>query len=442
MRFSIKILIAILFMLPLFSLFADQNQEKPAKLIIQSKAGDITVYLNGKEQGKTPLDLELKAGKYHLRFVDPKGTYKERRQIVNLAAGKEQTIKMDMTLPCGDVIIKLDPPLDNGIYIDGKEAVLDQECLVLNDGKHQLKIDGLYKGKRYEGEMEFIVYEGFEKQYSLRLSPVGRTSPFGIGLFGIPKKWGAQFPQPIGAVYGFNLAINSSYKRVKGFQLGIVNIHSRFFYGFDISLVHFNKKAVGLLLNGISHFDDAFGINISALSIIKKKFRGVQIAGLVNWCEGNMQGVQFSILGNNIEKNIIGAQLSPVLNDSKTMRGFQLACFNQNLGEMTGAQLGVHNASLGKFQGGQLALVNNFAKDISGFQTSFFINGVQKSLDGTQLGLINYMQNEASGSGMQIGIINIAYNFKGFQFGAINFNKGAPVPFTLLFNYAPEKKKK
>ncbi|MFO1372863.1 MAG: protein kinase [Candidatus Competibacteraceae bacterium] len=68
-----------------------QQQDQPARLVIQADVDDAVVWINGKNVGTTPLETELKPGAYKVR-VSQEG-HADWRGQVNLASGDESTLK-------------------------------------------------------------------------------------------------------------------------------------------------------------------------------------------------------------------------------------------------------------------------------------------------------------------------------------------------------------
>jgi hypothetical protein len=128
-------------------------------------------------------------------------------------------------------------------------------------------------------------------------------------------------------------------------------------------------------------------------------FRGVQVAGLLNFNRGRFRGLQLSNLGNFTADGMSGFQWAGTL--------------NMNDGTGTGWQASsLANVSNGQFVGAQTAVAFNFAN---------------VGLKGVQVGGLNWTRHL---KGAQAGLLNIAGDVRGLQVGVLNIseqNDGVPV---------------
>ncbi|HZG01742.1 MAG TPA: hypothetical protein VEY71_12105, partial [Chitinophagales bacterium] len=137
--------------------------------------------------------------------------------------------------------------------------------------------------------------------------------------------------------------------------------------------------------------------------------RGAQFGGLINTSR-SLRGVQFGGVTNVNLQSATGMQTAGVINISASdslFKGLQLAgAVNYAGGDLNGAQLsGAVNVNLRQLDGGQLSGGLNLANRISGYQVG--IINVGNKMKGFQIGVINIADTIHGGS---IGIINVSRN--------------------------------
>lgn len=208
---------------------------------------------------------------------------------------------------------------------------------------------------------------------------------------------------------------NVNLKKSTGIQIaGIGNVvGANAFANLTLSeeraMVHddFECNFKGIQLAGFLNYvrDNAKGIQLSGgLNVTGIDFSGVQIAGIGNSAGGGSQGFHLATIYNIAGDYIAGIQISTLLNYTN--------------GELSGTQIGLINKSF-RMQGGkstpptkarslQIGLIN-FCKEMEGTQIGLINFGGE--LRGKQFGLINFFQRhgtkEYSRNGTPIGLINI-----------------------------------
>ncbi|HEY0652041.1 MAG TPA: hypothetical protein VGD65_02895 [Chryseosolibacter sp.] len=169
------------------------------------------------------------------------------------------------------------------------------------------------------------------------------------------------------------------------------------------------KKTTGIQIAGIGNVVGANAFVNLTLSEERAmihddfecNFKGIQLAGLINYVRDNSRGIQLT--GG---MNVTGFDF----------HGFQIA--------------GIGNSAGGASHGFHLAGFYNIAEDyIAGIQISTLFNYTSGELSGTQIGLINKslrMHGKKSmpptkARSLQIGLINFCKEMEGTQIGLINF---------------------
>lgn len=175
--------------------------------------------------------------------------------------------------------------------------------------------------------------------------------------------------------------------------------------------------------------------SINLLGGYSKGVEGVEISGLFNITDGDMNGVQAAGIANVTMENIDGAQISGVLNvNLGDVDGVQIGgTININNGNFDGAQLaGAGNINRGSFKGIQASGTGNInVGDLYGSQLAGIGNIITGEHDGFQgAGLFNITKGRVKG--VQIaGLVNYADTLEGVQIGLINvvdtIEKGLPI---------------
>ncbi|BCS96193.1 hypothetical protein DSLASN_18250 [Desulfoluna limicola] len=189
---------------------------------------------------------------------------------------------------------------------------------------------------------------------------------------------------------------------------------------------------------------DVVGLDLGLVRSRSHHMKGIQVTGVYNECRGGAYGIQVALLGNRVDGDVMGVQLSPlsllfepVRNDvGGKMLGLQLGD-NEVQGDATGIQIGWNevggdscgiqvgwNEGVGKMVGLQLAFANNILPwfleeketgDMTGFQAAL-VNRANRT-HGVQVGVFN---ESVALSGMQLGLYNTAEKASGFQLGLVN----------------------
>lgn len=121
------------------------------------------------------------------------------------------------------------------------------------------------------------------------------------------------------------------------------------------------------------------GVQAAGLVNIAGNVNAIQVAGLVNVTKGGFSGVQLAGLGNHVAENANGVQVA-----------------------------GLYNVNKGNGQY-MAAGILNIAKDVKGNQVSGLVNK-GRNVDGFQLGLINIADSVRYGSFGLINIVKKGYN--------------------------------
>ena len=140
-------------------------------------------------------------------------------------------------------------------------------------------------------------------------------------------------------------------------------------------------------------------------------------ASLVCGRHKNVYGLDFGVIGNITDEEMLGCGIAFVFNWSGNSRSaFQFA--------------GVLNRSDRDFKGMQTALVvNDVERDFVGLQIA--LANLTDGLSGMQFGGFNKAR---TGTGFQLGAVNVAEQFTGVQIGILNLNLDSPVPLAPIFN--------
>ena len=164
-------------------------------------------------------------------------------------------------------------------------------------------------------------------------------------------------------VHLFNLGIFNNINLLKGVQIGVIHadVHQDMKglnIGGLVSLVRQDAKGMtfGGLLNGVGN--DMKGLQISPVSNVAGRARGVQLSGMSNISLNPLRGLQLSAFTNISSGVDKGAQISALVNvASHTVKGFQLSAYNY-ADTLSGAQVGLINVTQGNQKGWQVGLMN------------------------------------------------------------------------------------
>lgn len=164
-------------------------------------------------------------------------------------------------------------------------------------------------------------------------------------------------------VHLFNLGIFNNINLLKGVQIGVIHadVHQDMKglnIGGLVSLVRQDAKGMtfGGLLNGVGN--DMKGLQLSPVSNVAGRARGVQLSGMSNISLNPLRGLQLSTFTNISSGVDKGAQISALVNvASHTVKGFQLSTYNY-ADTLSGAQVGLINVTQGKQKGWQVGLMN------------------------------------------------------------------------------------
>jgi vacuolar-type H+-ATPase subunit F/Vma7 len=157
-------------------------------------------------------------------------------------------------------------------------------------------------------------------------------------------------------------------------------------------------------------------------NINQYNMQGVQVAGVFNTVGGNVGGVQLAGVGNRVFGTVKGVQIGGVLNKADTVRGVQLAGVANTVREAgkTTQIAGVINNSSGDV-GIQIAGIANKAKKVKGFQLAGIVN-IADSSD-YPIGLLNLIKN---------GEKSLALAIDEDSYLALQFRSGGRVLYSVL----------
>ncbi|VXC97000.1 peptidase associated/transthyretin-like domain-containing protein [Sphingobacterium multivorum] len=191
----------------------------------------------------------------------------------------------------------------------------------------------------------------------------------------------------------------------------------------------------GLSTHGFirSQIVNKFSINIIGGSTAGVK--GMELGGVFNMNQYDMQGMQMAGVFNAVGGNVRGVQLAGVGNRVfGGMTGLQMAgVFNGVGGNASGVQIaGVGNHVVGQVKGLQIAGVFNKADTVRGVQIAGVVNLTKDASGTTQLASI--LNHSESTVGNQIaGLANKAKKVKGIQLaGIVNIADSSDYPIGLL----------
>ncbi len=203
------------------------------------------------------------------------------------------------------------------------------------------------------------------------------------------------------------------------------NISDTLFASTSVSLVPYISTNRLLSVNTVNKY------SFNILMGYSKGVNLLEIAGLLNIDNGNVQYVQLAGLGNIVSGDVKGVQAAGLINSNGGKAQLvQLAgLFNRNKNHFRGVQTaGIGNYVKGKTSGVQVSGVFNKATLCKGVQLTGIIN-IADTLIGIQTsGIVNKTHYF---KGMQLaGIVNKANYFNGVQLGLINSSdstKGIPI---------------
>ena len=229
-------------------------------------------------------------------------------------------------------------------------------------------------------------------------------------------------------IVAHNISIHliDSVYRVKGFELGIVNLVDENVRGVQIGSVMslvggsmYGFQGSGILNLSDGNFKGAQTAGVFNLSGGNVSF--FQSAGIFNMVGGNMSGLQFGGIFNTIDKNMKGFQAAGVFNAADgESRSFQAAGVFNTAGQMNGLQIaGVFNAADSESHALQIGGVFNNSDQFYGMQIAGLFNACN-TMHGAQIGTVNVSGNT---KGLQAGVLNIGGDTAGVQIGLVNIAK-------------------
>lgn len=187
---------------------------------------------------------------------------------------------------------------------------------------------------------------------------------------------------------------------------------------------------------GTNHTLSAQVVNDWSLNILagsSKANRRLEIAGLANFTQEEVQGVQIAGIFNELHGNQNGVQVAGVYNHcGDTLAGIQVAGivnFNRHATEAASQVGGIGNHNRSGRVLLQVGGIYNFAPEVEGTQIAGIVNTAD-TITGIQVaGIVNHAKKVR---GLQIGLINSAKEVEGLQIGLINRSGRRVTP---LFNW-------
>jgi len=164
-----------------------------------------------------------------------------------------------------------------------------------------------------------------------------------------------------------------------------------------------NCFALNLAMNDAGAID---GLDVAlGVARTRQQMNGLQVSGGANLVEGNLSGVQFSMV-NLVQGGGRGAQASSLVNFvAKDFQGAQFSGINLVGGRMDGAQFGTMNKA-DATNGVQFSLLN-IGGNVTGAQ--FGLVNIGKNVNGAQIGLVN-ISDTLNGAG--IGLVNVSHSIR------------------------------
>ncbi len=169
----------------------------------------------------------------------------------------------------------------------------------------------------------------------------------------------------------------------------------------------FRSYFKGLQVAGLVNFvrDDVWGTQLTGgFNVTNRSMIGLQVAGIGNTVNQHLSGVQFAGLYNIAYSSVVGIQISLLANITKgSLYGMQLGLINAN-----SLMVGRNTKPPARINSMQIGLLN-FSNQMTGIQIGLV--NYAKEMGGIQIGLINIFSTDptqhARQNGVPIGIINI-----------------------------------
>ncbi|MBK6497118.1 MAG: hypothetical protein IPG00_02705 [Saprospiraceae bacterium] len=212
------------------------------------------------------------------------------------------------------------------------------------------------------------------------------------------------------------LSYNDNFwNKMKLKNVDLVNINDTIFNSFSVSLIP------PISTNKLLSFHTRNSISLNIIGGNSKGLNGVEIGGVYNYDHGDVYGLQVAGVVNAVSENVIGTQISGVMNTVKgKVKGVQIAgVLNHNDSITEGIQISGVYQNTKMLRGLQIAGLYNSAIKTTGGQISGLINRVDSASTFVQIaGLYNRAANI---KGVQIsGLVNSCDTLTGLQIGIYN----------------------
>jgi len=269
-----------------------------------------------------------------------------------------------------------------------KEMFRDTSVMVI------FPIEAQVGGKK---KREYGYFEGYEEDHGLYKSFFGRV-----------------FLSPAQRIQSMNLGGMFLYSP---YQISMTPGLSS--HGFIRSQIvnKFSLNIIGGATAGVKGVELGGVFNINQYNM-----QGFQVAGVFNTVGGNVSGVQLAGVGNRVFGSSKGVQIAGVLNKVDTVRGVQIAGIANTARQAAGTtQLaGVLNNSSDDV-GIQIAGIANRAKKVKGFQLAGIVN-IADSSD-YPVGLLNFIKN---------GEKSLSLSIDDEHYLGLQFRSGGRVLYSIL----------
>ncbi len=205
------------------------------------------------------------------------------------------------------------------------------------------------------------------------------------------------------------------WRKMKLKYIDLVNINDTIFKSFSVSLLP------SISTNKQLSFHTRNKISLNIIGGHSKGLKGVEIGGVFNFDDGNVDGLHIAGVVNAVSKNVTGTQISGVMNAVKgNAKGLQIAgVINNNDSITDGIQISGVYQKTHTLRGLQIGGIYNQAVKATGGQISGLLNRVDSAT--TFLQIAGFYNRGANIRGLQIsGLINTCDTLEGLQIGIFN----------------------
>ncbi len=152
------------------------DEKDQTRLVIKTNPPDASLYINSLYQGTTPLNIsDLKPGIY--RITLSKDGYYTRNFFIEIKAGTEKSLYVEMSQITGFLVFSVSPP-DSQIYVDGQ--LVRNSGVEVPEGLHQITI-------RRFGYTDYRSAVQVVRNRTGRVTAVLEKAPFGVSGISLSK---------------------------------------------------------------------------------------------------------------------------------------------------------------------------------------------------------------------------------------------------------------